>query len=79
MGDPYTYRKHLIKDSGAQWLMFYSFGLDLLDRIWLVSKVVALVVAFFLGCVGSTIFAAPLYIPRYMYHLPKRHMMYNHF
>ena len=72
-------KKYLLKVSVAPWLMFFSLGLDLLDRIWMVSKVVSLVVAFFIGCVGSTFFAAPLYIPLYMYHLPKWHMMCNHF
>jgi hypothetical protein len=62
-----AYEIHLIKVSGAPWLIFYSLGLELLDRIWMVPKVVALVVAFFIGCVGSTFFASPLYIPRYMF------------
>ena len=71
---PAAYRKHLIRDSGAPRFMLHVYGFDLSDRIWLVSIVMALVVACLLGCVFSTILAGPPYIPLCMYHLPKRHM-----
>ena len=56
---PSTYRKHLIRDSDAPWFMFYVYGFDLLGKIWLVSIVVALVVAYLFGCVVSTILTQP--------------------
>ena len=53
---PPRHSKHLIRDSGDPWFMFYVYGFDLLDKIWLVSIVVDLVVACLLGCVVSTLF-----------------------
>ena len=42
--------------------MFYVYGFDLSDRIWLVSIVMVLVVAWLFGCVFTTILTVTPYI-----------------
>ncbi len=53
---PAAYRKHPIGDFGAPRFMFYVYGFDLSDRIWLVAIVMALVVPCLLGCFFYIIF-----------------------
>jgi hypothetical protein len=57
MYPPVAYREHPILDFGAPRFMFYVYGFDLSDRIWLVSLVMTLVVVCLFGCVFSTILA----------------------
>jgi hypothetical protein len=51
MYPPVSYRRHLLRNSGAPWFMFYAYGFDLSDRIWFVSLVMTLIVT----CVFTTI------------------------
>ena len=54
--------------------MFTAYGIDLVDRIWFVYIVMALIVACLFGCV-LTFVEVTLYIPSCVDHLPKRYMM----
>ena len=55
--------------------MFTACGIDLVDRIWFVYIVVALIVASIVGCVLTSFVTVTLYILSCVDHLPKRHMM----
>jgi hypothetical protein len=57
-----VFRKHLIRDSGDLRFMFNVYGFDLLERIWIVSIVMTLVVVCLFGCICSTILVFPPYI-----------------
>ncbi len=55
--------------------MFTDYEIDLVDRIWFVYIVMALIVACLFGCVLTAFVTVSLYIPSCVDHLPKRHMM----
>jgi hypothetical protein len=68
-------RNYIIQASGALRFTFVVDGLELLVIVLFVFIVVNLVVLSLFGCFSSQILVVPLYVPFFMYHLPKCHMV----